>query len=141
MSVEQNKALIRKNAEFINRRNLDAALASHSPNFVDHALRPPLPPGLEGVRTFFNMYFAAFPDIRATIEDVIAEGDKVVMRTTVRGTHKGAFMGIPPTGKQATWSFIDISRIADGKVVEHWVEVDSMALMQQLGMVPPPRTL
>jgi steroid delta-isomerase-like uncharacterized protein len=138
MSTEQNKALVRKSHELMNQKNVDAALVLCSLDFVDHALRPGMSKGVEGTRQFFNMQFAAFPDMRATLEDMIAEGDKVVTRMTLRGTNTGPFMGMPPTGKSATWSFIDIFRIADGKLAEHWVEMDSVVLMQQLGLVPPP---
>jgi len=98
-----------------------------------------MPSGVEAVRAYFSMLFAGFPDVQATILDTIAEGDKVVLRASTEGTHTGPFLGIPPTGKHAKWSFIDIHRIADGKLVEHWVETDQMSLMQQLGLIPPPR--
>ena len=138
MSIEQNKVIVRKYGELMNAQDVDGALAYFSPSFVDHAVRPGMPPGIQGIRLFFNMLFTAFPDLRATIEDIIAEGDKVVDRMTCEGIHQGMFMGAPPTGKRVTWSFIDINRIVDGKVVEHWAEVDTMGIMQQLGLVPPP---
>jgi steroid delta-isomerase-like uncharacterized protein len=138
MPTEQNKALVRKSYELMSQKNIDGALSLCSPNFVDHALRPGMGQGIEGTRQFFHMQFTAFPDMQATLEDIIAEGDKVVTRMTLRGTNTGPFMGMPPTGKSATWSFIDIFRIADGKLAEHWVEMDSGVLMQQLGLVPPP---
>jgi steroid delta-isomerase-like uncharacterized protein len=138
MSIEQNKSIVRKYTELTNARDLDGAFAHFSPNFVDHAVRPGMPTGIEGTRMFFNMLFTAFPDLRATIEDIIAEGDKVVDRMTCEGTHQGMFMGVPPTGKHVKWSFIDINRIVDGKVVEHWAEADTIGMMQQLGLVPPP---
>lgn len=138
MTTEQNKSIVRKSAELINARDLDGAFAHFSPSFVDHAVRPGMPPGIEGTRLFFNMLFTAFPDLHATIQDIIAEGDKVVLRMTCEGTHQGMFMGAPPTGKRVKWSFIDINRIVDGKVVEHWAEVDTIGIMQQLGLVPPP---
>lgn len=139
MSIEQNKAIVRNHTELTNARDLDGAFAHFSPGFVDHAVSPGMPPGIAGTRLLFNMIFAAFPDLHATIEDIIAEGDKVVDRMTCEGTHQGFFMGAPPTGKRVKWSFIDIHRIADGKIVEHWVETDQMGLMQQLGLVPPPQ--
>ena len=138
MSTEQNKALIRKFEELINSRNLDTALTLLSTDFVDHTPPAGLPPGVEGVRAFFTMQFAAFPDGHITSQDMIAEGAKVVHRMSGEGTHQGAFLGIPPTGKRVKWSFIDIWRIADGKLAEHWVEADMMGMMQQLGLVPPP---
>ena len=138
MSIEQNKSIVRKYGELMNAQDVDGALAHFGPSFVDHSVRPGMPQGTEGARLFFNMLFTAFPDLHATIEDIIAEGDKVVDRMTCEGTHQGMFMGASPTGKHVKWSFIDINRIVDGKVVEHWAEVDTMGIMQQLGLVPPP---
>ena len=84
------------------------------------------------------MYLSAFPDLHITVEDMIAEGDKIVARLTMRGTHQGAFLGIPPTGKQVTGTAIDINRITGGKSVEHWNNSDTLGLLQQLGVVPLP---
>ena len=78
------------------------------------------------------MYLTAFPDLHFTVEDIIADQDKVVTRLTCRGTQQGAFMGIPPTGKQATTTAIDINRFAGGKSVEHWLNMDTLGLLQQL---------
>ncbi len=139
MTTEQNKALNRKWAELINAKDLEGALALVSSDVIDHSSRPGVPTGVEGVRWFFNMQFAAFPDLHGTILDEIAEGDKVVQRLSIEGTNTGMFMGIPPTGKHAKWTQINIIRIANGKVVEHWGEVDTMGMMQQLGLVPPPQ--
>ena len=86
----------------------------------------------------FTMLRSAFPDFKATIEHLIAEGDKVVLHMTWTGTQKGEFMGIPPTGKSISINVIDIVRIADGQVVEHWGIMDQMAMMQQLGVIPAP---
>ena len=136
---EQNKALIRQLADRINAKDLENALTLFSPTYVEHAAWPGMPAGIEAVRAYFSMLFAGFPDVHATILELIADEDKVVLRASSEGTHTGPFIGIPPTGKHARWSFIDISRIADGKIVEHWNETDQMGLMQQLGLVPPPR--
>jgi len=135
---EQNKALVRQFADRINAKDLENALTLFSPSYVEHSALPGMPAGAEAVRAYFSMLFAGFPDVHATILDMIAEGDKVVLRASTEGTHSGLFLGIPPTGRHAKWSFIDIHRIADGKIVEHWVETDQMRLMQQLGLVPPP---
>ncbi len=94
--------------------------------------------GREGIEQFYGALRAAFPDLRITIEDQVAEGDRVVTRWTARGTHTGAFQGIPPTGKQGRMTGIDIDRIADGKVVECWVNSDDLGLLQQLGVIPTP---
>jgi steroid delta-isomerase-like uncharacterized protein len=80
----------------------------------------------------------AFPDLRLTIDDLIAQGEKVVFRLTVHGTHQGTFMGIPPTGKNVSISAIDIVRFVDDQIVEHWGLMDSLGLMQQLGVMPKP---
>jgi steroid delta-isomerase-like uncharacterized protein len=138
MSIEQNTALARKFVDLINAKDLDTALTLLSPNFVDHTPPAGLPPGIEGARMFFTMQFAAFPDGHLNVQDTIAEGDKVVCRTSGEGTHQGMFLGMAPTGKHITWSFIEIWRIADGKLAEHWVEADMMSVMQQLGVLPPP---
>ncbi len=138
MSIEHNKALVHTIADRINAKNLEDALTLFGPNHVEHAAYPGMPSGVEAVRAFFSMLFVGFPDAQTTILDTIAEGDKVVLRATIEGTHTGPFIGIAPTGRHAKWSFIDIYRIADGKIVEHWVETDQMNLMQQLGLVPPP---
>jgi steroid delta-isomerase-like uncharacterized protein len=138
MSTEQNTALARRMVEEIfNRGNtsrVDEFLAS---DFVEHEELPPgIPSGREGVTQMTIMLRSAFPDFEATIDDIIAEGDKVVIRQTWTGTHKGDFMGVPPTGKSVSFGVIDIIRVAGGKFVEHWGVMDSMGLMQQLGAIP-----
>ncbi len=136
MSIEQNKALVRKFEQLINTRDLDNALTLLSPNFADHTPAIGLPPGVEGVRVFFTMQFAAFPDSHSTSLDMIAEGDKVVHRMRTEGTHQGDFLGIPATGQRVSMTYIDIWRITEGKLAEHWVEADMMGMMQQLGAMP-----
>ncbi len=84
------------------------------------------------------MFRQAFPDSYFTVEDMIAEGDKVATRKTFHGTHQGEFMGIPPTGQQVSIGLIDIVRIVDGRVVEHWAMGDNLGMMQQLGVIPQP---
>ena len=140
MVTEQNKALIgRLIEETFNRGNMSLANEILAPGFVDHE---ELPGGIsndrEGFKTLTTMLRSAFPDFKATIEDILAEGDKVVVRMTWSGTQKGEFMGIPATGKSVSFGVIDIIRIAGGKVVEHWGQMDSMGLMQQIGAIPAP---
>ena len=94
--------------------------------------------GPEGAKQFDSMLHEAFPDYQVTVEDQIAEGDKVVTRWTCRGTHKGRFQGIPPTGKQITMTGITIFRIANGKLVEGWSNPDLLGMLQQLGAAPKP---
>jgi len=140
MSTEQNKALVRKLVEeVINQGNISMIDEFLIPDFVEHEELPPgIPPGREAPKTLFTMLRSAFPDLKATIEHLIAEGDEVVLHMTWTGTQKGDFMGIPPTGKRISINVIDILGIAEGKFVEHWGVMDSMAMMQQLGVVPAP---
>ena len=137
MSTEENKALDRRFAEEVwNRGNLAVVDELMSADFDGHD--PTMPAGREGFKQFVLMYRSAFPDIHITIEDQIAEGDKVVSRWTARGTHQGELMGIPPTGKQATVTGINIERFANGKFIEEWSNFDALGLLQQLGVVPIP---
>ena len=140
MSVEQNKALVRQMVEEIfNRGNTSLAAEFLAPDFVEREELPPgIPSDREGVTQLTTMLRSAFPDFKATIDDIIAEGDKVVIRQTWTGTHKGEFMGVPPTEKSVSFGVIDIIRVAGGKFVEHWGQMDSMGLMQQLGAIPTP---
>jgi predicted ester cyclase len=137
MSTEDIKALVRRlYEEVFNRGNLSTVDELLAANYIDHTALPGTSPGPEGLKQFTSMFHAAFPDLHFTIEDLIAEGDTVVVRQTYRGTHKGDLMGISPTGKQVTITSIDIGRFADGKLVEHWGATDSLGLLQQLGVVP-----
>ena len=111
---------------------------SSAPNIVHHSLPPEVPRDREGFKHFVTILLTVFPDFRITIEDMVAQGDKVVARATTSGTHKGEFIGIAPTGKQATWTEIFIWRIDGGKAVEMWAELDQLGMMQQLGVIPPP---
>jgi steroid delta-isomerase-like uncharacterized protein len=140
MSTEQNKAVVRQMVEEVFNRG-DTSLVDKflAPDFVEREELPPgIPRNREGVKQLTAMFRSVFPDFKATIDDMIAEGDKVVIRQTWTGTQKGEFMGIPPTGKRVSFGVIDIIRIADGKFVEHWGQMDSMGMMQQLGAIPAP---
>jgi len=140
MSLEKNKtAALRIPLEVFNKGNLNAADEVMDADYIDHAPLPPgLPPGLAGFKLFVPSFRAAFPDFQFTVDDVIAEGDKVVVRLTAHGTQKGEFLGLPASSKQATWSEIHITDMADGKIVEHWVVQDQLGMMQQLGFIPAP---
>jgi steroid delta-isomerase-like uncharacterized protein len=137
---EQNKALMRRIYDVFNTGNLASLDELVDANIVDHV---PLPAGqvsgIEGVKQTITRNRTGAPDLQYTVEDMIAEGDKVVARVTTRGTHKGEFMGIPPTGKQAINTGIDIIRFANGKAVEHWGEYDNLGLLRQLGVIPAQR--
>jgi steroid delta-isomerase-like uncharacterized protein len=140
MSTQDNKALVRQMVEVIfNQGNISRADEFLASDFVEHEELPPgIPSGREGVKQLTAVFRSAFPDFRATIDDAVAEGDKVVIRMTWSGTHQGEFMGIPPTGKRVSFGVIDIIRVAGGKFVEHWGQMDSSGLMQQLGAGPTP---
>jgi steroid delta-isomerase-like uncharacterized protein len=140
MAAEQNKALIvRFVEEIFNRGNVGIVGEIFAPDFIEHEQLPPgIPEGREGVKVLTTQLRSAFPDFKATIDDILAEGDKVVIRMTWSGTQKGEFMGVPATGKRVSIGVIDIIRITDGKAVEHWGQMDSMGLMQQLGAIPAP---
>ncbi len=139
MSLEENKALVRRYAEeVLNRRNLDLLDEIFAPDFVQYGADPDQVSGVEDLKQFFVMLRSGFPDFQVTIEDLLAEGDKVVLHFTFQGTHQGEFTSIGPTGKQVTMTGIDIFRIADGKIVELWNQEDVLGMMQQLGAIPEP---
>ena len=140
MSVEQNKALVRRlfdgdlnvNDQAARSRAADELIAV---DFVDYTNPPGLQHGLESHKQIVTMLHAAFADLHWQYEDPIAEGDKVAIRVAMHGTHQGEFFGIPQTGKQVAVSGIHIMRFADGKLVEHWGNNDDLGLLQQLGVV------
>jgi steroid delta-isomerase-like uncharacterized protein len=140
MATDQNKALARRFIEeLFNQGNTSAADEILALDFVEREQLPPgIPNNREGVKVLATMLRSAFPDLKATIEDTIAEGDKVVIRMTWSGTHKGEFMGIPPTGKRVSIGVIDVIHMDGGKFVEHWGQMDSMGMMQQIGAIPAP---
>jgi predicted ester cyclase len=139
MSLERNKAAARRAVDEVwGKGNLDAVDELYAADFTWHWGPPGVNPDREGYKQYVSMNFAAFGDVRCIAEDVVAEGDKVVVRWTWRATHEGEYMGIAPTGKQVTLTGISISRIVDGKTMEEWGENDSLGMMQQLGVVPSP---
>ncbi len=106
------------------------------PDVLDHSRPPGIAPGAAGVRQQFDGFRAAFAGFRATILDQVAEGDKVVTRKVLTGTHVGSFQGLEPTGREVEIGVIDIVRVADGRIVEHWNCVDRLGLLAQLGALP-----
>lgn len=137
MSIEQNKAIVQRVFDDIyNRGQLDAVEQVFAANYVDHSAPPGFPSGLDAFKQAFVMFRAPFPDLYITVEDLIAEGDKVAARLTFRGTHEGTLMGIPPTYKDLAIAGIAIDRLEDSKIVEHWVTRYDLGMMQQLGMIP-----
>jgi predicted ester cyclase len=139
MSVEQNKMMAERLPVELSKGNLAVLDEVIDAKAVDHAVPPGLPQTREGTRQFFTSFRAAFPDLSYKIEDTISEGDYVVQRVMGTGTMKGAFQGMPPSGKSAKWEEIHIVRFANGKVVEHWANVDQLEMLTQLGFVKPPK--
>ena len=144
MSEEENKALMRRYYDQIDKAAKEKKEPSFlddfvAPNFVNHDPSPGFTPDLDGLKQAYDHFLAANPDGYHVVEDMVAEGDKVVTRLSARGTQTGELFGIPPTGKQVSMTGIAIHRIADGKIVEHWSEIDNLGMMQQLGVVPPPQ--
>ena len=138
MSVEENKADTRRAIKgFWNQGNMALLDEFWAPNYINHDPTNPEVRDLEGFKQWVIAARTAFPDMNVTIDDLIAEGDKVVTRWTVRGTHKGEFGKIPATGKQVMFTGMTISRIVDGKTVESWWSDDDLGLLQQLGVIPP----
>jgi steroid delta-isomerase-like uncharacterized protein len=140
MSAEESKVIVaRVWEEFFIQGNLDKADEFFAPDYVNHdPAAPEDRHGPEELRQFLSIYHNAFPDMQFTIEDVITEGDEVVVRWTVRGTHQGEFMGIPPTNNRVTLTGMSIERVSGDKIVETWDSYDAMGLMQQLGVIPEP---
>jgi steroid delta-isomerase-like uncharacterized protein len=137
MSTETNLTLVRRFVEEAQTRHNLAAVDDYmSPDFVDHSAPPGLPPDREGVKMQFTMFFTALPDLQAIIHDQVADENKVVTRKTLRGTHQGDLMGIPPTGKTVDIEVIDILAVTDGKITDHWNLVDQLGLLKQLGVLP-----
>lgn len=138
---EENKALARREIEEIfNGSNLDAADEIYAADFVDHdrALSWEMH-GPEEMKEYVGIFHSAFPDFRVTLEDQIAEADKVANRWTVRGTHRREFMGLAPTEKEVEFTGIHISRVnEEGKLQESWENYDALGLMRQIGAVPTP---
>jgi steroid delta-isomerase-like uncharacterized protein len=136
--LEKNKAIARRDFEQVwNKGNLDTVDEICAADGVGHMPGSPDIHSLEGYKQYVTMYRNAFPDIHFTIEDEIAQGDKVVIRWTSRGTHQGELMGISPTGKQCTVTGITINRFSGGKIQESWNNWDALGMLQQLGVVPP----
>lgn len=135
--TESNRATLEQAIENWNEGNLDGYLKLYDPGVVMHGYQG-MEPDLEGVRRFYEAFWAAFPESRITLEDVISEGDEVACRFTLRATHGGDFNGIPATGVEVSLPGITILRFAGGKCVELWNQTDFLGLMQQLGVIPVP---
>jgi len=136
LSLEENKAIILTMCETMNTEDLASRLATMdellAPDFVEHTQKLE---GLESFKQFHTQFTEGFPDINRTIEDVIAEGDKVWIRVKYTGTHTGEFYGVPATYKKITFTSVQIYRMVDGKAVERWSVSDNMDFFRQLGLI------
>ena len=132
-------ATIRRMYDLLSAGDIDGFGNLLADDFVEHEETPGLEPTKEGVKQFFHMYRAAFPDLRMEPQDVVASGDKVVARARATGTNQGEFVGMPATGKSVDVQLIDIIRFGDdGLAREHWGVFDALGMMQQLGAIPAP---
>lgn len=123
--------------ELYNKGNLAILAELFTPGYVEHTPLPHgFPTGVEAVRLFVTLVRTAFPDFHYTIEDLFVGGDRLTMRVTASGTQRGDFMGIPATGHSATWQEIHIARLEGDRLAEHWVVVDQLGMLQQLGVIP-----
>jgi steroid delta-isomerase-like uncharacterized protein len=139
MSAEENKAVVRREMEelFNHTGNLDAVEEIIAPDYVSYEPTSGEMQGIEGAMQFAATYRQAFPDLENTVEDMVAEGDKVVVRFRARGTHEGETEVFgPATGKRMDITGITIKRVVDGKIAEAWTNFDALGMMQQLGMIP-----
>ena len=139
MAPEENRQLIARVYELLNARDLDAAFALYTSNYVYHGPGGQELRGRDGIRGLWAQFFTAFPDLHATVDEVIGEGDRWMVRWTIRGTHKGEFPGIAvPTGRRIELPVLELFRISDGQLAEAWDQYDRLHLLEQLGAVPAP---
>lgn len=137
--LDNNKAAVRRYYdEVLNQRHIDLIDELAIEDYVEHDPFPGQGNGRADLKARARLLLSAFNPLRFTVEDMIAEGDRVVVRWSNTGTHSGNFIGIPPTGKTATTAGIDIHVVRDGRMAEHWHVVDQLAMLQQLGLIPQP---
>lgn len=137
MTREQRLAAVRRYFDAVNRGDLDAAIATLSPSFVQHTTG--LPPGPHVIRWTLQMFRGGFPDLALDVEWMLADEDRIVARVRSTGTHTGAFLGHEPTGKTFSATGIDVFRIDEaGMIAERWTEFDTFGMLQQLGIAPVP---
>ena len=138
MSADEHKALIRRWIALWHDRNLSAVPEFVTPDYVRHDPHTPEVRGPAAEQQLMAMFLTAFPDLHFTLEDLVAEGDRVVARYTARGTQHGELLGIPPAGRQIAIAVVEIYRLAQGKIAEQWVIMDTLGMLQQLGALPAP---
>ena len=136
--TERNKAVITRFVEEVqNQRNWAVYDELNDPSFVNLSAPPGIPPDREGGKVYLGGMLAAFPDAHFTIDDMIAEGDRVVTKKTFTGTHSAALGDLPATGRSVNLQFVDIMRVREGRIIEHWLSMNQLSFMQQLGVIPP----
>ena len=136
-TAEANKAIVRRFIEEVqNNQDWDAYDELNDPDFVNLSAPPGVGADRESGKYFLQALAAAYSDARFTIDDMIAEGDRVATKKTMTGTNTGEFMGMPATGKTVTLQYVDILRLRDGRITEHWNCIDTLNWLQQLGVVP-----
>jgi steroid delta-isomerase-like uncharacterized protein len=139
MSPDEHKAILRASYEVVfNQHQVDRADEFYAPDYLDHGAAPGQAPGLAGAKQKWAAYIAALPDMHATIQELIAEGDKVAVAWTVEGTQQGELLGIPATGKSFRLAGMSIYRLAEGKIAEASEQWDRLDLLRQLGVLPAP---
>ena len=139
MSAEQNKSIVRRWVEEgWNKGNTAVIDQVYAPDYVQHEPAPEMVNSSEALKQYVGTFLTAFPDLNLSVEDLIAEGDKVVWRFKSTGHHNGPFMGMPATGKTGNITGIVIFRLENSRIVEGWVNIDTLGLLQQVGMIPTP---
>jgi steroid delta-isomerase-like uncharacterized protein len=139
MSAEENKEIVRRFWGVWEEGNLGLVDELVGSDYVNHSPgMPNQPEGREGIKAVVSMFRAGMPDLGVVIEDMIAEGEKVMMRYRIEGTHEGELFGVPPTGRRVSIESITVERVSDGKIREHWRVTDTLDMMQQLGAIPAP---
>ncbi len=138
MTTETQKTIERIPLEVLNNGQFGLLDQIVTTDFVNRTAQPGVPPTREGFKQSMTALKTAFPDLHYTIDDSIESGDRIVHRLTASGTMKADFMGMPATGKRATWTEIHIGRVANGRLAEHWGIVDQLGMLVQLGVVPAP---
>ena len=136
MAAEENREIVRRFWGVWEEGNLGLVDELVAPDYVNHSPgMPNQPEGPEGVKAVVSMFRAGMPNLRVVIEDMIAEGDKVMMRYKIEGTHEGELFGVPPTGRRVSIESITVERVSGGKIREHWRVTDTLDMMQQLGAI------
>lgn len=134
MSLEENKSIVRHVYDLCTQKDIVALYEMYDPAYIEHTRNGDA--SLEQLKRTTSLFFSAFPDCSFTVENMVAEGDKVAFQVIIKGTHTGAYLGIAPTGNKIEMHDTSIKRIIDGKFAESWGTLDTLSMMQQLGVIP-----